>query len=117
MPPRARQKKTTTPKSGFKITVDGEVYFYDPDDVSWEHDAELFRAVKLTRRDISAAFSSGSYAPFLVACLVFLGRRAAGDNVTFKQVADPITDSTEINVEIIGEDDESDDAPEDPAAD
>jgi hypothetical protein len=117
VPPRsARQKKPTPPASGFKITVDGEVYFYDPEDVSWEHDAELFKALKLTRRDIQAAFASGSYAPFMVAALVFLGRRAAGEQVTFKQVADPINDATEIALEIISEG-EADDGPEDPAAD
>jgi hypothetical protein len=100
---RQRAKKTAPTRAGFRITVDGEPYIYDPDDVSWEHEAELYQAVKLTKNDIGAAFANKSFAPFLIAGLVFLGRRADGDAVTYKQVADAITYDSEIEIEILAE--------------
>lgn len=105
MPPRSarRAQKKAGAGVGLDITVDGQVYRYDPSDVTWRQELELFNATKLTRTDIFKAFANQSFAPVLVAGLVFLARRSAGDKVSFDEVAEAISYSSEIDVEILGD--------------
>ncbi len=123
MPARSRNKikKKSESTGGLDIIVDGETYRYDPDLISWEQELELFQATRLSRTDIFAAFATNTWAPVLIAGIVFLARRSNGERVTFKQVADAIDYTSEIDVKILGQSDDDvidvEALPEGPAAD
>jgi hypothetical protein len=118
MPNRAQRrsaKSTKTDNVVVSVTVNGESYSYDRDETDWRTEAELMQAIGLTPMNLIAKLGQGNYAPFMVAGIVFLARRAQGDPVTFDQIADAIDYAAEI--EFV--DDATPEAPgegEDPAA-
>lgn len=72
----------------------------------------------LTLSSIGEALASGSPALFHVAAVVFLARRARGDQVTFAEVSGAITFGSEVDFDTDTDtDDGSGGPPEPPAAD
>jgi hypothetical protein len=121
LPPRSarRAQKKDDTATVVTITVDGEPYLFDSSEITYKVELELFHASRLTMDGVFKALAQDDFAPFLVAALVFLARRSAGDKVTFDQVASSIEYSSEVGFKI-GRDDESqteDSPPEAPAAD
>jgi hypothetical protein len=107
-----------TPRDpALSITVDGVAYRFAFSDLTNEIELELFRQSGLTIPQIFAAIEAGSFAPFMVAALVFLARRVEGDRITYAEVSSAITYSSEMDLAEIPVDDVTGDAPEALAAD
>lgn len=117
MPPRSerRRQKKDGDQAVMIIKVDGESYRFDSSEVTSAMDRELFLQSKLTLALVVTAMADGTVSPFMVAALIFLARRSAGETVTYDEIEQAIGFATEIDVEI--PDDEDDAAPEAPAAD
>lgn len=99
----------TAPKADNDLTmtlkVDGVSYPFRLSDVTAAVELELYQqsgGLKLTQviADVQEA-----PAGFHIAALVFLARRGAGDQVTFDEVAGSMGLSSEIEVDLGGEDD------------
>lgn len=99
-----------------RITVDAVPYLFDMRELSSEHELDLFNASGLTIARIGPSLEAGAVAPFMVAALVYLARRQAGEKVPYAAVSEAIGYGSEIEVEVLDEDAE-DAAPEAPAAD
>lgn len=77
-----------------EITVAGVPYVLRFDDLNHKVETELYKASGLTVPEILVAGQRGATAPFMIAALVFVARRLAGDNVTYDEVADAISYDT-----------------------
>lgn len=88
--------ETTFP--AFDLTVDGVVYRLDLGELTNDVELELFQATRLTVATIFEALDGGTVAPFMVAALVFLARRQAGDRIGYPQVSAAIDYRSEIDV-------------------
>lgn len=119
MPPRSarRAQKKTGDNIAMTITVDGEDYHFDTSDITSAIDRELYLQSRLTMAGVFNAMDAGNVSPFLIAALVFLSRRTAGDKVTYAQVEEAIGFDSELDVTIHDDGDEVGDGPEAPAAD
>lgn len=109
---RRNQKKNDS-AAVIDITVDGETYRFDTSTITYPVELELFNATKLTMTAIFSALEEENVAPFMIAALVFLARRAAGEKIRFAAIADDIDYESEIGVKIVG-DDEDDEAGDNP---
>lgn len=96
------------------ITVDGEAYLFDDSEITSAMERELYLQSGLTVAGVGQGLSGGQGATFMIAALVFLARRAAGDTVKYLDVEAAITNDSDVDVKDC---DEVGDAPEAPAAD
>lgn len=113
-----RAKRDTAPEQSkrFRITVDGDAYLFDLDELKSDHELDLFNASRLTIAGIFAAIDSGNTAPFMLAALVYLARRQAGERVTYPEIRDAITYGSEIELDVVDAADPEAASPEAPAA-
>lgn len=73
-----------------RITVAGVTYTLTIGELTHAIELELYKASGLTVPEIVSSSERGSGAPFMIAALVFLARRQAGDRVTYDEVAEAI---------------------------
>ena len=102
-----------------RITVAGVAYTLTIGELTHEIELELYKASGLTVPEIVNASERGSGAPFMIAALVFLARRQAGDRITYDEVAQAINYRTlrdDFDLQVVDAD-ETSSAPEAPAAD
>jgi hypothetical protein len=101
MPPKAattRKKKT----DGFTIAfkVDGVNYVVERDQLTSRIELELYQQSHLTFVEAMHALQNagGSPVPFAIACLIFLARRARGEQVTYDEILDSLSYDMELEV-------------------
>ena len=88
------------------ITVDGIEYRLDVTDCKHTDEQDLYRACKMTIPGIVNAVQDGQVALFMVAALVFMARRQAGDKTAnYDEIASAITYGTDIDIEVDNGDD------------
>lgn len=117
MPTRETRRASKDDGARMTISVDGESYSFDSNEVDYKAELDLFNASKLTMASIFTAMSAGSFAPFMIAAIVFLARRSAGEKaVTFDEIAESIDYASEIDVHVESES-EAAELPEGPAVD
>ncbi len=113
---RRRQKKDGD-QAVMIITVDGESYRFDSSEVTSAMDRELFLQSKLTLAKVITAMADETVSPFMIAALVFLSRRAAGETVTYDEIEQAIGFDLELDLQQVDPDGEDDPGPEARAAD
>ena len=104
MPPKsstARKAKSDGFTIAFKI--DGVNYVVERDQLTPLIELELFQQSQLTFAEAMHALqrSGGAPVPFAMACLIFLARRARGEQVTYLEILGGL--SYEMDLEIIDE--------------
>jgi hypothetical protein len=112
MPPRAqrrRQQRTGEDRAQVRLTIDGEEYLFDTAQVSHRHELALWQQARLTMLECFKALGDEKPALFLIAAIVYLARVSNGEKVTYDEVAEALTLSSDIDVHIVGDDDEEDD--------
>lgn len=115
MPVNREQRRAAAKKGDMPVVslnVNGETYTLDMNDLTSQLDRELYLGSKLTIGAIAKAMQDEIVSPFMVAAIVFLARRVAGEEVSYREVEDSIGFDVEI-----GEVEKVDDLPEAPAAD
>lgn len=120
MPPRStrrKQAKTGDGRVAVKISVDGESYLFDTSVITHRHELALWNQARLTYAEVFTALNNEKPAMFMLAALVFLAQISAGEKVAYDDVAEAITYSSEIDIEILDDTDAETEAPEVPAAD
>lgn len=96
----ARKAKSDGFTIAFKI--DGVNYIVERDQLTPRIELELFKQSGLTFAEAMGALErSGAPVPFAIACLIFLARRARGEQVTYSEILDGL--SYEMDLEIIDE--------------
>jgi hypothetical protein len=107
MPPQDfRQNQSADMR--MRITVDGVTYPFDLTTVTANIELELWRQAGLKLTQIVAEVAEAP-AGFHVAALVFLARRAQGDQITFDDVASHMGLASELNIEVVEDDTPGDD--------
>lgn len=75
-----------------EITHAGVTYRFRPGETNHKLDMEFARVTGgLTLVEIQQMGNRGGFAPFMVAAFIFYARRQAGDEITFDEVAEPVT--------------------------
>jgi hypothetical protein len=116
MPPKDYSQQATGADVAMTIVVDGVRYPFRLKDISASIELELYnqsgglRLTKVIEEVVDGA------AGFHIAALVFLARRAQGDEVTFSEVAGSMGLTSDIEVIVDGDDQEDGDRPEVSAA-
>jgi len=109
-PARRAQKKTGDNRVRIDIKVDGQTYRFDTADITHRHELALWQQARLTYVEVFNALGSDKPALFMVAALVFLARLGEGDDsgVTFDAIAEALSMDSDIDVQILGDDDDED---------
>lgn len=109
MPTKKPQKKTAqTEAPEMRLSVDGRKLVLRFNEISSTDELDLYNHSQLTTRRIGELLEAGEEPLFLVAALVFLARRQAGEKVTCAEVFDSVTFDTDIDLV----DDDTEPAPE-----
>lgn len=112
-----REQRRSAPNLGAVIKVDGVSYEFEPSEVSGAVELELYRQSGLV---LSSVLEDVKRAPasFHIAAMVFLARRARGDEITFDAIASAIRVTSEFEMHFPeGDDKGTGDGPEALAAD